>query len=161
MDGNGAVVTWIGDSDDRASLDWLETVSRTGGRDSIGELSLYAIALHRSDDATERLYRLAAKPGNDVAEQAVFWLGETRGQRGLEKLLLLLDQASIEKNTEQMEHIVFAISMLPDDLGTDTLLELARDGEQPRKVRRQALFWLAHSDNDRAVAALADLLTRQ
>ena len=40
------------------------------------------------------------------------------------------------------------------------LLDLAKNAEVSRIVRRQALFWLANSDNDESVAALAELLTR-
>lgn len=40
------------------------------------------------------------------------------------------------------------------------LLDLASDSQTPRVVRRQALFWLAHSDDDKAIAALAELLSR-
>jgi HEAT repeat protein len=58
------------------------------------------------------------------------------------------------------EEAVFAISQLPGETGTRMLLELAKDEQKPREVRRQALFWLANSDDENAVAALADLLTR-
>jgi hypothetical protein len=40
------------------------------------------------------------------------------------------------------------------------LLDLARNDRYPRAVRRQAVFWLANSDDEEAVAALAELLTR-
>ncbi len=65
-----------------------------------------------------------------------------------------------EPNGELAEEAVFAISQLPGDPGTQMLLELAMDAQRPREIRRQALFWLANSDDDEAVAALADLLTR-
>jgi len=65
-----------------------------------------------------------------------------------------------EPNGELAEEAVFAISQLPGDPGTQMLLDLAMDEQRPREIRRQALFWLANSDDDEAVAALADLLTR-
>ena len=40
------------------------------------------------------------------------------------------------------------------------LLQLARDDQKPRLVRRQALFWLANSDDEKAVAELTALLTQ-
>jgi hypothetical protein len=36
----------------------------------------------------------------------------------------------------------------------------AQDPDQPREIRRQAMFWLAHSDDDEGLAALEELLTR-
>ena len=51
-------------------------------------------------------------------------------------------------------------AQLPDDNGDKVLLDLARDAGAPRAARRQAIFWLAQSDNDASIAALTDLLSR-
>ena len=48
----------------------------------------------------------------------------------------------------------------PDGDGDQLLLELAQNSQVPRAIRRQAIFWLAESDNDSSVAALTELLTR-
>ena len=58
------------------------------------------------------------------------------------------------------EQAVFAISQLPGESGSKMLMDLVTDSQAPREVRRQALFWLANSDDDNAVAALADLLSK-
>jgi hypothetical protein len=34
-------------------------------------------------------------------------------------------------------------------------------GEQHREVRRQALFWLANSEDEKSLAALTEILTRR
>jgi len=125
VEGDGEKVTWLGSVDSTTSLNWLEAVARSDHGDSLSYSALYALAMHRSKDASERLYALAGETNGELAEEAVF-----------------------------------AISQLPGETGTQMLLELARDQQKPREVRRQALFWLANSDDDQAVAALADLLTR-
>jgi len=125
VEGDGARVTWIGSVDSAASLNWLEAVARSNDHDSMDYSALYAMSLHASKDASERLYSLTKEPNGELAEEAVF-----------------------------------AISQLPGDPGTQMLLDLAMDEQRPREIRRQALFWLANSDDDEAVAALADLLTR-
>ena len=125
VEGDGEKVTWLGSVDSTASLNWLEAVARSDPGDSLSYSALYALAMHRSKDASERLYALAGEADGELAEEAVF-----------------------------------AISQLPGETGTQMLLELARDQQKPREIRRQALFWLANSDDDKAVAALADLLTR-
>ena len=124
VEGNGVQVTWIGSVDNTAGLDWLEEVARSDMRDSAGESALFAIALHRSSDAGQRLYALALKTDDDLSEQAAFWLGEARG-----------------------------------DQGSQMLMEIARNRLAPREARRQALFWLAQSDDDKTIAALTELLT--
>lgn len=221
VEGNGAQVTWVDSVDDRAGLDWLEEVARTNDADRVGESALFALSLHRSEDASQRLYALAKETGGDLSEEAIFWLGEGRGQQGfkmLKRLLAdlprgetrrqinfalaendtpeaaellreisksdpdpeqrgeamfwlaqeypqqaqgwLLEVIRTERDEDVLEQAVFAISQLPDDSGDQVLLDLARDDQVPRDVRRQALFWLANSDNDSTVAALTNLLTR-
>jgi hypothetical protein len=221
VDGDGAELTWIGSVDDTAGLDWLETVARSDQDDSVGDSALFALALHRSPDAGQTLYSLAKETEGDLSEEAVFWLGESRGEQGfkiLKQLLAelprgderrainfalaqnntlgaadllfeisksdsdpeqrgeamfwlaeaypqqaqdwLLEVINSEKDEDVLEQAVFAISQLPDGMGDRVLLDLAKNDQAPRAVRRQAIFWLAQSDNDSSVAALTELLTR-
>ena len=220
VEGDGAQVTWIGTVDDTAGLDWLETLARSDA-DSAEDTALYALALHVSPDVSQRLYKLALNTDGDSSEEAIFWLGEARGEDGfnvLKKLLAelpngdkrreinfalaqnntseaadllfeisksdpdpqqrgealfwlaqeypeqaegwLLKVISAEQDEDVLEQAVFAISQLPGDRGSQMLLDLARNNQTPRNVRRQALFWLAQSDDDKTIAALTDLLTR-
>jgi HEAT repeat protein len=217
VDAGGAKVTWLGDVDEKHSLDWLQNAAQSDADHS----ALHALAIHRSPLAGQRLYDLAKTNSHDLSEQAIFWLGNSRGEEGfglLEKLLVdlptgenrrqinfalaqnntteaaellfeisksdadpeqrgeamfwlaqeyplraadwLLDVIATEQNEAVLEQAVFAISQLPDGKGDKVLLELAQDAQQTKAVRRQALFWLANSDNDSSVAALAELLTR-
>jgi len=221
VDANGARVVWIGSADDVAGLDWLENVARSNRDDSTGGSALMALAMHRSPEAGQRLYSLAKESGGDLSEEAIFWLGETRGEQGFNllkqlladlprgdrrrainfalaqnktpeaaELLLeisksdpdpeqrgeamfwlaeeypqqaqgwLLEVINTEQDEDVLEQAVFAISQLPDSSGDQVLLELAKDPGASRTVRRQAIFWLAQSDNDSSVAALTELLTR-
>ena len=74
--------------------------------------------------------------------------------------VLLLEVIGSEKDEEVLEQAVFAITQLPGDTGSQMLLDLASDDQYPREVRRQALFWLANSEDENAVAALTELLIR-
>jgi len=220
MEADGARVAWIGNVDSTASLNWLEGVARSNNNAAKGT-ALYALALHRSTEASDRLYALAKEPHGELAGEAIFWLGDRRGVDGFEALNrllselpngaarqeinfalaqngsnpaidllsgisrtdrdpeqrgnalfwlaeefpekapdLLLEALADEQDEEVQEQAVFAISQLPPEIGTPMLLELARDEHKSRELRRQALFWLANSDDEEAVAALADLLSR-
>jgi len=220
VDANGAQVTWIGSVDETAGLDWLEDAARSRG-DSKADSALMAIALHRGPAAGQRLHALARETRGDHAEEAIFWLGESRGEQGFEilKQLLaelpkgdtrrqinfalaqnkssgaadllfeisksdpdpgqrgqamfwlaeeypqeaqgwLLQVIRTERDADVLDQAVFAISQLPDDNGDQVLLSLARDAQTPRAVRRQAIFWLAQSDNDDSIEALTELLSR-
>lgn len=221
VNGNGAQVTWIGEVDDNAGLDWLENVARSDSRDSEAGTALYAFALHRSAEAGKRLYLMAKETDEEFSHEAVFWLGEARGEQGFKLLKRLLDELPMgerrreinfalsqnntpeaaellfeisksdpdpeqrgeamfwlaeeypqraqtwllevvktEQDEDVLEQAVFAISQLPGDIGGKMLLEIARDSQTPRNVRRQAIFWMAQSDDDKTVAALTELLTR-
>lgn len=46
------------------------------------------------------------------------------------------------------------------EVGTASLLALARDSKRPPAARRQALFWLAQSDDPRALAEIEAILSR-
>lgn len=213
----GAKVTWIGEVDESDGLDWLESAAKADE----DHFALYAISMHRSKAAGQRLYSLAKVNDRSLSEQSIFWLGEARGQEGYQQLKRLLADLPVGENRRQinfalsqndtseaaellleisksdsdpeqrgeamfwlsqaypqhaqswllevieseqdedvLEQAVFAISQLPDGSGDQVLLDLARDAQAPRKVRRQALFWLANSDSDSGVAALTELLTR-
>ncbi|MDX2417260.1 MAG: HEAT repeat domain-containing protein [Xanthomonadales bacterium] len=221
VEANGAQVTWIGSVDNAAGLDWLEETARSDGEDSVGDSALFALALHRSPEAGQRLYTLAKETESDLSEEAIFWLGENRGEQGfkiLKQLLTelprgdrrrainfalaqnntaeaadllfkisktdadpeqrgeamfwlaeeypqqaqdwLLEVIETEKDEDVLEQAVFAISQLPGGMGDQLLLELVKNDQASRAVRRQAIFWLAQSDNDSSVAALTELLTR-
>lgn len=214
VDAGGEAVTWIGEVDESAGLDWL--VESSSDDDS----ALYALALHRSDAATQRLSALAKANDDELSEQSVFWLGEARGQQGYEALNQLLEQLPVgetrkhinfalaqnstaesvnllvdiaqsdrdaeqrsdalfwlaeayptqakpvllefmktEQNEDALEQAVFAISQLGDNSGDAILLSLVQDKSVSRGVRKQALFWLAQSDNDETVVALAQMLS--
>jgi len=217
VEANGARITWIGSVDTDAGLDWLEKAARSDEHGS----ALYAFALHRSAEAGKRLYSMARETDSEVSEEAIFWLGEARGEEGLKllKRLLaelpsgdrrreinfalaqnntaeaaellfeisksdsdpeqrgeamfwlaqeypqraqdwLLEVINTERDEDVLEQAVFAISQLPGEAGDMMLLDLAKSDQTPRAVRRQALFWLAQSDNDDSIAALTALLTR-
>ena len=221
VDGGGAQVNWIGNLDETDGLDWLQTIARSYRDDSVAASALFALALHRSPQAGQRLYSLAKEVDGELTEEAIFWLGESRGEQGislLEKLLAelpigdgrrainfalaenntagaadllyeisksdtdpeqrgeamfwlaegypqqarawLFEMIKTEQDEDVLEQAVFAISQLPDGAGDQVLLELAQNNQLSRTVRRQAIFWLAQSDNESSVAALTELLTR-
>ena len=55
LEAAGAWVTWIGNVDDTAGLDWLEDTARSAADDGVGGSALFAMALHRSRAASTEL----------------------------------------------------------------------------------------------------------
>ena len=118
----------------------------------------FALSQNATPGAAELLFEIS-KSDQDPEQrgEAMFWLSQEYPQQAKGWLVQLIET---EQDEDVLEQVVFAISQLPDGDGDQLLLELAQNSQVPRAVRRQAIFWLAQSDNDSSVAALTELLTR-
>ena len=94
----------------------------------------------------------------ETRKQAVFWLGQAAGDQALAGLDSLA--AADDEDMEVREAAVFAISQLPPDRSIPALIRIAREHRDPR-LRQRAMFWLAQSDDPRAVDLFAEILTRK
>jgi HEAT repeats len=145
LDAGGLPVLWLTGVPVGQSLAFLEPLVAQG------EDALVVIAAHAGADADALLERQAA-PGRSrkVREQAAFWLGESRGQRGYEVLRRLLRE---DADARFREHVVFALSESDVPAATDAIIEAARR-DADSEVRGQALFWLAQKAGRQAAAAI-------
>lgn len=122
--------------------------------------ALFAAALADSVAIWRDLLAMARDPDvrGDTRKQAVFWLGQAAEEAatvGLDSLAVASDEAF-----EVREAAVFALSQRPRDEGIPALIRLARSHGDPR-LRRRAMFWLAQSDDPRALDLFQEILTRQ
>ncbi|MGH9379693.1 MAG: HEAT repeat domain-containing protein [Thermoanaerobaculia bacterium] len=88
----------------------------------------------------------------EVRGQGLFWLAQSGDPGAGDWILGRLDA---ERDPEVREQAVLALSQLDD--GVDHLLALLARRDEPELVRR-ALFWLAQSDDPRAMAEIERLL---
>ncbi len=153
---DGRRVLWLGEVPAEESLSllggWIEERHHRLADDAI-----VAVAYHRTDAATDLLARIATtSTDDDLAHDAIFWLGTTRGRAGFEALDALL---AGRPDSETMEAIVFALSQSPVALAEERLVEIATR-DLYSDVRGKALFWLGQSGEEHAdlilEAALAD-----
>ncbi|MCB1588937.1 MAG: HEAT repeat domain-containing protein [Xanthomonadales bacterium] len=86
-------------------------------------------------------------PAAKVRSQAWFWLAQQGDARAEAALQAALRNESSQQVREQM---VFALSQLPDARGVRALVQLLEQPTVDAKLRKQALFWLAQSDDDDA-----------
>lgn len=200
------------------SVAFLQAQLDADGR-RIGDETLAAIAFHGDSSATSALVAATEPAGRKARrEQALFWLGQARGEEGLPHILqvatgdpsprirkhslFVLSQSklpaareALRERTQQdadaavrsqglfwlaqvddaqtlplglalladpgqstsYDETVFALSQLPDGKGEDVLITLV-EGDYPRKVKKQALFWLGQSGSDKALRFLDRLL---
>ena len=143
------------------SLDLLERWSEDATADRVRESALAAIAYHAAPSAAERLARLgrldrqSGHPGRrDLRTQALFWLAQTQDPRAAG---WIRDVIASDPDRHVREDAVFALAQL--DGSVPLLVRLLHETERP-DVRRQALFWLAQSDDPRALDELDAILNR-
>ena len=67
----------------------------------------------------------------------------------------------VDAETDVSEDAIAAISMHVGDEAFTALTSLVEDRDSSRKLREQALFWLAQSDSDEAFSYLDRLLSRR
>ncbi|HMB90031.1 MAG TPA: HEAT repeat domain-containing protein [Rhodothermales bacterium] len=144
---------WLGQQDDKMALDLLVRTARTDRSEDVREQAVFGISQTELPEATDILIDLARNERGEVAEKAVFWLGQRASERAAEALGDLVDDSP---DTEIQKQAVFAISQLPDEKAVPMLIKIART--HPKlKVRKQAIFWLSESDDPRALEAIIDL----
>jgi hypothetical protein len=117
--------------------------------------ALAAIAYHAGPEADAALQRLAGGEGlSGRREQALFWIGQTRGETGAR---FLAGVAHDDPSSEVREKAVFSLSQSDAPSAIPAIVEVAR-GDASAKVRGEALFWLAQSGaKDAAQVILARL----
>ena len=153
LDAGGRPVTWIEHVKPAESIALLETLvtDQPQGRDRVTDGAVSAIALHAESAADASLERLLAPGQPDRVRRAVpFWLGNTRGRRGLEVLRRVVKE---DASTEVRKKAVFGISQSEEESAVDTLIETARRSDRPA-IRSEAIFWLSQKAGQKAAAAI-------
>lgn len=141
VDAGGRRLIWLEDVAPAASVAYLGGLAqeRNADRGAVGQ-SLVALALHAGREADAVLADFAGpEHPSKLREEAIFWLGNSRGRFGYETVKRL---AAIEDDADILEKVAFALSQSPVPEANGTLTQLAQENRIP-EVRSQALFWLA------------------
>jgi hypothetical protein len=95
---------------------------------------------------------------SSTRKQAVFWLSQ---EAGTEATRGLTEIAEDEKGEQDLrKQAVFALSQLRNNDGIPTMIRLARSDRDP-VIRKQAIFWLGQSGDQRAVEFFEEILTKR
>lgn len=155
LDAGGRTVTWLEGVRAADSVALLESFAAPvdGRRDRVSDGAISAIALHGDPAADASLDRLvAANQPEAVRKKVTFWLGNTRGARGLATLRRVLKD---DPSAEVQKAAVFGVSQSREAGAFDVLLGLARTDSSPR-IRGEAIFWLAQKAGQKAAAAITE-----
>ncbi|HEY5776683.1 MAG TPA: hypothetical protein VIS57_11395 [Xanthomonadales bacterium] len=151
-------IFWLGENRGEQGLSMLKQLLAELPRGDRRREINFALAQNNTPEAAQLLFEISkADPDAEQRGQAMFWLAQEYPQQAQAWLLELI---ATEQDEDVLEQAVFAVSQLPKGNGDKILLDLAKNAQASRTVRRQAIFWLAQSDNESGVDALTALLTR-
>ncbi|HYO45314.1 MAG TPA: HEAT repeat domain-containing protein [Gemmatimonadota bacterium] len=126
-------------------------------RGEAGEDAIFPATLARGVTVWPELLEVArdARLPTDTRQDATFWLGQMAGDAIAGDLEDLTADQRVD--LEVREAAVFALSELDSDAGFEALVRIARGDGDPR-LREKAFFWLADSDDPRALAVFEEIL---
>jgi HEAT repeat protein len=155
LDAGGREVVWLTGVRPADSIALLESlVSLQPNRpDRVTDGAISAIALHRDTAADAALERLLATSRPEAVRSKVpFWLGNTRGARGL---ALLQRVVRDDPSPAVKKKAVFGLSQSREPNAIDVLIDNARSNADAA-VRGEAIFWLGQKAGNKAAGAITE-----
>ncbi len=147
----------IGISGDASALSTLVELYRTVPRREMKRKLIHSISMNDSQEpAIDFLIRVAkTDPDIEARKQAMFWLGHKAGERALGVLKDAVEAP--DGDTEVQKQAVFVLSRRPKDEAVPLLIKVARTHPKP-EVRKDAIFWLGRTGDERALAFFEEIL---
>lgn len=159
VDAGGRRFVWLGAVKPEESVAYLAGLARAGkgGHGDPGEEAVVALAMHRNANADTVLEELASPPyPRKTREHALFWLGQTRGERGAR---FLADVLRDDRDEDIREKAIFSLSQSRVPWAAETIARTGREDRSP-KIRGEALFWLAQMDAPEAPDTLLEAVEK-
>ncbi len=149
----------IGVSKDSAALSTLQSLYPSITQRDVKNQIIFAASINENKDAAVNfLIDIAGKDADrESRKQAIFWLGQKAGERSLGALKDTVDSA--DADTEIQKQAVFAISQRSKDESVPLLIKIAKTHSNPA-VRKQAIFWLGQTGDERAVDFFKEILLK-
>lgn len=159
LDAGGRRFVWLGSVKPEESVAWLADVARTqrGDDDEPGSEAIASLAMHRNANADTALEKLASAPSpQETREDAIFWLGQMRGERGARFLEGVIED---DRNDDIREKAIFSLSQSEVPWAAETITRTGRE-DRSGKIRQEALFWLAQMDAPKAPETILEAIEK-
>jgi len=149
----------IGISKDSAAISTLQSLYPSITQRDVKNQIIFAVSINEDKDASVNfLIDVAGKDADrESRKQAIFWLGQKAGERSLGALKDTVD--SSDADTEIQKQAVFAISQRSKDESVPLLIKIAKTHSNAA-VRKQAIFWLGQTGDERAVDFFKEILLK-
>lgn len=137
------------------SVRWLEDVVASDPGEEPARNAIHALAQHAEPSATGVLIGFAGDDAfdEDVRQDAIFWLGQTRGREGADAVLRIARDG--RAGIDLRRHAVFSLSQTSAYDPFDALVDIARHDDDA-ELRGHTLFWLAQEAGERAAPMIRE-----
>jgi len=144
---------------DPAAEQALEDLLAASQPDELRRRAVVGLAQRNNPQALNILVGVAHNDKSPhVRGQALFWLAQRVGQKVAESAIN--DAIANDPETEVKKKAVFALTQMPSGEGVPLLIQVARANRNP-EVRKQAMFWLGQSKDERALAFIEEVLAKR
>ncbi len=149
----------IGISKEKAALPLLRSLYGSVASSEVKRQLIFAASISEDKDAAVDFLINVASTDQDreLRKKAMFWLGQKAGERSLNFLADVAEKN--EGDTEVQKQAVFALSQFQKSEAIPKLIQIAKT-HQNLAVRKQAIFWLGQSGDERALAYFKELFTK-
>lgn len=93
-----------------------------------------------------------------MRKNAVFWLGQKASRECIDALKDVIAKPDEDEGVK--ESAVFAIGQLPKKEAVPMLIDIAKTNKSP-KMRKQAMFWLGQTGDERALKFFEEILLKK
>lgn len=147
-------IFWLGAARGEEGWPTLVSLVNEAPDKGIRDRAVFAAYVSEQPGAVDLLVGAARNDvSNQVRRSALMWLAQLAGERAVAEI----EDALGDPDTEIKRAAVFALSQLPPDRGVPLLIALVREHPNP-EVRKQALFWLGQTGDERTLALIEELL---
>lgn len=149
-------IFWLGNARGQRGFEIVSRVVREDPSDKIREHAIFALTQNKDPRSLEVVASVAHNDKSPrVRGQALFWLAQRAGKKIAESAIN--DAIANDPETEVKKKAVFALTQMPSGEGVPLLIQVVRTNRNP-EVRKQAMFWLGQSKDDRALAFIEEVL---
>jgi HEAT repeats/PBS lyase HEAT-like repeat len=150
-------VFWIAQQGDGRAPSVIHEALEKDPSPDVRKKAVFALSQLKDNAGVESLIKVARGSSDPAMRgEAVFWLGQKAGQKAAAEITERIAQ---DPNTEVQKKALHALSQFPRGEGVPHLIQVARTNQNPA-VRKQAMFWLGQSRDQRAIDFFAEILKK-
>jgi hypothetical protein len=147
---------WLGQTRGQAGFDAVRRMFASETDVALRKHWVFVLAQSDVPARPDTLRKIAREDASAaIRGDALFWMSQADVPGVEDEVRRALHG---DKSAHVRKQAVFALSQLPGKRSVPALKALAADATMSREIRKEALFWLAQSDEDDAIAVFDQIL---